>query len=136
VRSQIASNDVDAAVAQAWIWYAESQENLRDPAGFVVSRLQRHVPPPDDLLDLARVVQQLDADDEEALEAYADLRRWDGRWWRLFSEEEGDERLATLFTEELLEAWYTRVYDQPSPSRHNSRRTAKGERERYAGWHR
>ena len=59
------------------------------------------------------MVQQLDADDREALEAYAELRRWDGRWWRLFSEKEGDERLAELFTEELLEAWYTRAYRQP-----------------------
>jgi hypothetical protein len=110
VRSQIAGNGVDLAVTQAWIWYTQAQENLHDRVGFVVSRLQQHVPPPDDLLALARVVAQLDARDLELLCEYANQRRWDGRWWRLFDEEQGDGRLAELFNEDLLETWYTHVY--------------------------
>jgi hypothetical protein len=110
VRSQITGNGVDLAVTQAWIWYTQAQENLRDRVGFVVSRLQQHVPPPDDLLALARVVAQLDARDLELLCEYANQRRWDGRWWRLFDEEQGDGRLACLFDEDLLETWYTHVY--------------------------
>jgi hypothetical protein len=113
VRSQIASNGVDLPTVQAWIWYTQGQENLRDPVGFVVSRLQQHVPPPDDLLALARVMQQLDEEDLAILDGYAEERRWDGRWWRLFDEKGGDKRLAGLFTEELLETWYTHVCENP-----------------------
>jgi hypothetical protein len=110
VRTQIASNGVDLATIQAWIWYTQGQETLRDPVGFVISRLQQGISPPDDLLSLARVVGQLGEDDLEILREYAGERKWDGRWWRLFDEKEGDRRLAGLFTEQLLETWYACVY--------------------------
>jgi hypothetical protein len=126
VRSQIASNGVDLAATQAWIWYTQGQENLRDPVGFLVSRLQQHVPPPEDLLALARAMAQLGEDDLAVLHGYAEERRWDDGWWRLFGEKEGDRRLAALFTEDLLELWYTRVYDGEG-------RGAPG-RSRYGAW--
>jgi hypothetical protein len=126
IRSQIASNGVDLAATQAWIWYTRAQENLRDRVGFVVSRLQQHVPPPDDLLALAQVVVQLGEDDLEVLHGYAEERRWDDSWWRLFSEKGGDKRLAALFTEDLLEAWYAHVYDGEGRS--------ASSRSRYEDW--